>query len=143
MVVNKNEISLTETITIMWHNDVPANLKEAIKNRTRIGLIEGMPKAMQNIIQDVEDWDYWVEFANGSVKAMTENLDYINIYEDYQHHFPSLAPFFACIHSLHDNSCKYLAARAWIQKSEKSVEVVVGKHRDKKSHEEATKERYY
>ena len=104
----------------MWHIDVPANLKEAIKNKTRIGLIEGMPKAMPYIIQDLEHWDYWVQFANGSVKTMTENLDYINIYEDYQGYFPSLAPFLKCIHSLHNNSCKYAATCAWIQKSEKS-----------------------
>merc|ERR1712238_63170 len=74
---------------------------------------------------------------------MTENLDYINIYEDYQYYFPSLVPFFECIHSLYDNSCKYAAAQAWIQKSEKSGEVVVTKHRDRKSPEEAQKERIH
>ena len=41
---------------------------------------------------------------------------------------------------MHDNSCKYAAARAWIQKSENSGEVVVGKHRDRKNHAEAQKE---
>ena len=127
----------------MWHIDVPANLKETFKNRTRIGLIEGMPKAMPNIIHDLEHWDYWVQFANGSVKAMTENLDYINIYEDYQGHFRFLDLFFVCINSLLNNSSKYTAATVWLQKPEKSGEVVVGKYQDRKSFQTAQKERTY
>ena len=77
MVVNKTQISPTESITVMWHQGVASNLKEEIKNRTWIGLIEGMIKAMQEIIHNLENWEHWVQFTNGSVKAMTENLDYI------------------------------------------------------------------
>ena len=74
---------------------------------------------------------------------MTENLDCINIYEDYQDYFPSLEPYFACINSLQDNNGNYVAATVWLQKSEKLGEVVVQKHRDRKSHQEALKERTY
>ena len=110
----KNEISLTETMTAMWHKGVVTNLKKEIKNRTRIGFIEGMPKAMPDIIHDFENWDYWVQFNNFSVKTMTENLNCINIYEDYQNNFTSLETYFTCINALHNTNGKYAAATVWL-----------------------------
>ena len=93
----------------MWCQGVATNFKEEVKTRTRNGLIEGIPKAMKEIICDLENLEHWVQFNNGSVKTMTENLDYINLMEYCRDHFTSLEPFFAYIDLMQNTDGKYAA----------------------------------